>query len=240
MDRRRWILLAGRVRPRLVAVGGLLTAVGFALRRLAALSAQPGRQQRAAVRAPEGGVHTLQLADDQRVVIVVATVIGAVLAEDPGRLGRFIRTRGAEVPGRPRSAPDGPSQLSHQRALIPIGGPCTRKASPWRGKGVLVLRPAAIGPFVPVGQADHPGAHDNRDGRVEPSQRGVCHLKLGHSSINPNRRWRWGLGPPTRHCGEIPRSQPRSIHVSRRSPDLPPRPRGRAARPVVVATAGPQ
>jgi hypothetical protein len=25
-------------------------------------------------------------------VIVVATVVGAVLAEDPGRLGRFIRT----------------------------------------------------------------------------------------------------------------------------------------------------
>jgi membrane protein len=33
-----WMLLAGRVRPRLVAAGGLLTAVGFAaLRRLAAL-----------------------------------------------------------------------------------------------------------------------------------------------------------------------------------------------------------
>jgi hypothetical protein len=30
-------------------------------------------------------------------VIVVATVVGAVLAEDPGRLGQLVRARGAEV-----------------------------------------------------------------------------------------------------------------------------------------------
>jgi hypothetical protein len=61
-----WMLLAGRVRPRLVAVGGLLTAVGFAALRLAALY------------LPD------LVASNQQ--IVVATVVGAVLADDPGRL----------------------------------------------------------------------------------------------------------------------------------------------------------
>ena len=89
-----WILLAGRVRPRLVAVGGLLTAVGFTiLRRLAAFYL-PGlvatNQQQFGLL---GVAFTLfSWLSACSFVIVVATVVGAVLAEDPGRLGRFIRT----------------------------------------------------------------------------------------------------------------------------------------------------
>jgi membrane protein len=89
-----WILLAGRVRPRLVAAGGLLTAVGFAiLRRLAALylpNLVASNQQQFGFL---GVAFTLfSWLSTCALVIVVATVIGAVLAEDPGRLGRFIRT----------------------------------------------------------------------------------------------------------------------------------------------------
>jgi membrane protein len=89
-----WILLAGRVRPRLVAAGGLLTAVGFAvLRRLAAFylpNLVASNQQQFGLL---GVAFTLfSWLSACALVIVVATVIGAVLAEDPGRLGRFIRT----------------------------------------------------------------------------------------------------------------------------------------------------
>ena len=89
-----WILLAGRVRPRLVAAGGLLTAVGFAiLRRLAALylpNLVASNQQQFGLL---GVAFTLfSWLSTCALVIVVATVIGAVLAEDPGRLGRFIRS----------------------------------------------------------------------------------------------------------------------------------------------------
>jgi membrane protein len=89
-----WILLAGRVRPRLLAVGGLLTAVGFAvLRRLSAFylpSLVVSNQQQFGLL---GVAFTLfSWLSTCAFVIVVATVIGAVLAEDPGRLGRFIRS----------------------------------------------------------------------------------------------------------------------------------------------------
>jgi membrane protein len=88
-----WILLAGRVRPRLLAVGGLLTAVGFAsLRRLSAFylpSVVVSNQQQFGLL---GVAFTLfSWLSACSFIIVVATVIGAVLAEDPGRLGRFIR-----------------------------------------------------------------------------------------------------------------------------------------------------
>lgn len=89
-----WILLAGRVRARLVAASGFLTAVGFAiLRRLAAIYL-PGlvatNQQQFGLL---GVAFTLfSWLSVCAFVIVVATVIGAVLADDPGRLGRFIRT----------------------------------------------------------------------------------------------------------------------------------------------------
>jgi membrane protein len=88
-----WILLAGRVRPRLVAAGGLLTAVGFAiLRRLAALylpNLVASNQQQFGLL---GVAFTLfSWLSASAFIIVVATVVGAVLAEDPGRLGRFIR-----------------------------------------------------------------------------------------------------------------------------------------------------
>jgi membrane protein len=88
-----WILLAGRVRPRLLAVGGLLTAVGFAsLRRLSAFylpSLVASSQQQFGLL---GVAFTLfSWLSACSFIIVVATVIGAVLAEDPGRLGRFIR-----------------------------------------------------------------------------------------------------------------------------------------------------
>jgi membrane protein len=88
-----WILLAGRVRPRLLAAGGLLTAVGFAvLRRLSALYlptlVATNQQQYGLL----GVAFTLfSWLSASAFIIVVATVVGAVLAEDPGRLGRFIR-----------------------------------------------------------------------------------------------------------------------------------------------------
>jgi membrane protein len=88
-----WILLGGRVRPRLLAAGGLLTAVGFAvLRRLSALylpTLVASNQQQYGVL---GVAFTLfSWLSAAAFVIVVATVIGAVLAEDPGRLGQLIR-----------------------------------------------------------------------------------------------------------------------------------------------------
>ena len=88
-----WILLAGRVRPRLLAVGGLLTAVGFALlRRLSAFylpSLVVSNQQQFGLL---GVAFTLfSWLSACSFIIVVATVIGAILAEDPGRLGQSIR-----------------------------------------------------------------------------------------------------------------------------------------------------
>src|SRR5215211_2726108 len=88
-----WILLAGRVRPRLLAVGGLLTAVGFAsLRRLSAFylpSLVASNQQQFGLL---GVAFTLfSWLSACSFIIVVATVVGAVLAEDPGRLAQFIR-----------------------------------------------------------------------------------------------------------------------------------------------------
>ena len=95
-----WILLAGRVRPRLLAVGGLLTAVGFAsLRRLSAFylpSVVVSNQRQFGLL---GVAFTLfSWLSACSFIIVVATVIGAVLAEDPGRLGRFIRASGNASP----------------------------------------------------------------------------------------------------------------------------------------------
>jgi membrane protein len=101
-----WILLAGRVRLRLVAVGGLLTAVGFAvLRRLAGLYL-PGlvasNQQQFGLL---GVAFTLfSWLSACAFVIVVATVVGAVAAEDPGRLGRFIRTPNVGTSSSPGDA----------------------------------------------------------------------------------------------------------------------------------------
>jgi membrane protein len=88
-----WILLAGRVRPRLLAVGGLLTAVGFAvLRRLSAFylpSLVASNQRQFGLL---GVAFTLfSWLSACSFIIVVATLVGAVLAEDTGRLGRFIR-----------------------------------------------------------------------------------------------------------------------------------------------------
>ena len=88
-----WILLAGRVRPRLLAAGGLLTAIGFAsLRRLSAFylpTVVASNQQQFGLL---GVAFTLfSWLSACSFIIVVATVVGAVLAEDPGRLGRFIR-----------------------------------------------------------------------------------------------------------------------------------------------------
>ena len=88
-----WILLAGRVRPRLLAVGGLLTAVGFAsLRRLSAFylpSLVTSNQQQFGLL---GVAFTLfSWLSACSFIIVVATVVGAILAEDPGRFGQFIR-----------------------------------------------------------------------------------------------------------------------------------------------------
>jgi membrane protein len=95
-----WILLAGRVRPRLLAVGGLLTAVGFAsLRRLSAFylpSVVVSNQQQFGLL---GVAFTLfSWLSACSFIIVVATVIGAVLAEDPGRLGQFIRASRSALP----------------------------------------------------------------------------------------------------------------------------------------------
>ena len=88
-----WILLGGRIRLRLLAAGGLLTAVGFAvLRRLSAFYlpalVASNQQQYGLI----GVAFTLySWLSACALVIVVATVVGAVLAEDPGRLGQFIR-----------------------------------------------------------------------------------------------------------------------------------------------------
>jgi membrane protein len=88
-----WILLGGRVRPRLLAAGGLLTAVGFAvLRRLSAFylpTLVANNQQQYGLL---GVAFTLfSWLSASAFIIVVATVVGAVLAEDPGRLGQRIR-----------------------------------------------------------------------------------------------------------------------------------------------------
>jgi membrane protein len=88
-----WILLGGRVRLRLLVAGGLLTAVGFAvLRRLSAFylpDLVASNQQQYGLL---GVAFTLfSWLSASAFVIVVATVVGAVLAEDPGRLGQFIR-----------------------------------------------------------------------------------------------------------------------------------------------------
>jgi membrane protein len=83
----------GRVRPRLLAAGGLLTAAGFAvLRRLSAFylsTVVTSNQQQFGLL---GVAFTLfSWLSAAAFVIVVATVVGAVLAEDPGRLGPLIR-----------------------------------------------------------------------------------------------------------------------------------------------------
>jgi membrane protein len=88
-----WILLGGRVRLRLLAAGGLLTAVGFGvLRRLSALylpTLVASNQQQFGLL---GVAFTLfSWLSASAFVVVVATVVGAVLAEDPGRLGQLIR-----------------------------------------------------------------------------------------------------------------------------------------------------
>jgi membrane protein len=88
-----WILLAGRVRARLLATGGLLTAVGFAVLRHGSAVYLPhlvhANQQQFGLL---GVAFTLYIwLSAGAFVIVVATVVGAVLAEDPGHLGRLIR-----------------------------------------------------------------------------------------------------------------------------------------------------
>jgi hypothetical protein len=59
VDGRGWILLAGRVRPRLIATGGLLTAFGFAILRHLAESSiyryECCRSQRMAIAPQIGG-----------------------------------------------------------------------------------------------------------------------------------------------------------------------------------------
>jgi membrane protein len=88
-----WILLGGRVRLRLLAAGGLLTAVGFAvLRRLSALylpTLVASNQQQYGLLGVAFTLYSWLSAS--AFIIVVATVVGAVLAEDPGRLGQLIR-----------------------------------------------------------------------------------------------------------------------------------------------------
>jgi membrane protein len=89
-----WILLGGRVRLRLLAAGGLLTALGFAaLRRVSALylpDLVSSNQQQFGLL---GVAFTLfSWLSATAFVIVVATVVGAVLADDPGRIGQLIRT----------------------------------------------------------------------------------------------------------------------------------------------------
>jgi membrane protein len=88
-----WILLEGRVRPRLLAAGGLLTAVGFAvLRRLSALYLPDLVTSNLQQYGLLGVAFTLfSWLSAAAFVVVVATVVGAVLAEDPGRLGQLIR-----------------------------------------------------------------------------------------------------------------------------------------------------
>ena len=88
-----WILLGGRVRLRLLAAGGLLTTVGFtALRRLSAIylpTLVASNQQQYGLLGVAFTLYSWLSAC--AFIIVVATVVGAVLAEDPGRLGQFIR-----------------------------------------------------------------------------------------------------------------------------------------------------
>jgi membrane protein len=88
-----WILLGGRVKPRLLVVGGLLTAVGFAvLRRLSAFylpALVASSQQQYGFLGVAFTLYSWLSAS--AFIIVVATVVGAVLAEDPGRLGQLIR-----------------------------------------------------------------------------------------------------------------------------------------------------
>jgi membrane protein len=88
-----WILLGGRVRLRLLAAGGLLTTVGFTvLRRLSAIylpTLVASNQQQYGLLGVAFTLYSWLSAC--AFIIVVATVVGAVLAEDPGRLGQFIR-----------------------------------------------------------------------------------------------------------------------------------------------------
>jgi membrane protein len=88
-----WILLGGRVRLRLLAAGGLLTAVGFAvLRRLSAFylpALVASNQEQYGLLGVAFTLYSWLSAT--AFIIVVATVVGAVLAEDPGRLGQLIR-----------------------------------------------------------------------------------------------------------------------------------------------------
>ena len=88
-----WILLGGRVRLRLLAAGGLLTTVGFTvLRRLSAIylpTLVASNQQQYGLLGVAFTPYSWLSAC--AFIIVVATVVGAVLAEDPGRLGQFIR-----------------------------------------------------------------------------------------------------------------------------------------------------
>jgi len=91
-----WILLGGRTRLRLLAAGGMLTAVGFAaLRRLSAVylpTLVASNQQQFGLL---GVAFTLfSWLSACAFVIVVATVVGAVLAEDPERAGSSSTLRG--------------------------------------------------------------------------------------------------------------------------------------------------
>jgi membrane protein len=88
-----WILLGGRVGFRLLAAGGLLTAVGFAvLRRLSAIYLPTLVASNLQQFGLLGVAFTLfSWLSASAFIIVVATVVGAVLAEDPGRLGQRIR-----------------------------------------------------------------------------------------------------------------------------------------------------
>jgi membrane protein len=94
-----WILLGGRVRLRLLAAGGLLTAVGFAvLRRLSAFylpTLVTSNQQQFGLLGVAFTMFSWLSAS--AFIIVITTAVGAVLAEDPGRLGQLIRGLGAEV-----------------------------------------------------------------------------------------------------------------------------------------------
>jgi len=88
-----WILLGGRVRLRLLAAGGLLTTVGFTvLRRLSAFylpTLVASNQQQFGLLGVAFTLYSWLSAC--AFIIVLATAVGAVLAEDPGRLGQFIR-----------------------------------------------------------------------------------------------------------------------------------------------------
>jgi membrane protein len=88
-----WILLGGRVRLRLLAAGGLLTAVGFAvLRRLSAIYLPALVASNLQQYGLLGVAFTLySWLSACAFIVVVATVVGAVLAEDPGRLGQLLR-----------------------------------------------------------------------------------------------------------------------------------------------------